>query len=287
MINFAFAIPTRNSIKTARQALLSMAGQSHADWRAVVVDDCSTDGTPEFIEACAKQLGITDRVTVLRNRQRAWEVSNVLRALSFIEDDEIVCRLDLDDYLCDLNALEIMAKAYEQNPGLEAAWSKHRWLQSSGVTNFNISQVMPADADPYRYQWVSSHLKTWRRSVSRQVADANYRGQDGSYIKRAGDQAIYLPVLKLAKRRVHVPVVMYAYRCEMSQETFSSDDARFQKEEAEFLRNRGLIVATPGDVERHAELTIKKLSSTLWREEELELAELTRLVTVNTEGLNQ
>jgi glycosyltransferase involved in cell wall biosynthesis len=272
---FAFAIPTRNSVKTAWQTLVSLAGQSHTDWYAVVVDDCSTDGTADYVEECAAELRIGDKVRVVRNSERRWEVSNVLEAMSWMGDDDVVCRLDLDDYLCDLNALEIMARAYEQVPGLEAAWSNHRWFDSNGVTNQNISAAMPNDADPYKHPWVSSHLKTWKKSVSKRVFDANYRGPDGEYIKRAGDQAIYLPVLKLAKRRVHVPVAMYAYRCEMKPETFSSEDAKFQKDEAEYLRARGFLDMSDDEINRQTELQLKKLHGTLWKQEEEELNALT------------
>ena len=240
-VTFAFAIPTRNSVKTMWQTLVSMAGQSYTNWYAVIVDDCSTDGTAEQVETYSKWLGIEHKVSVVRNKERRWEVYNVLLAMSQMDDDDIVCRLDLDDYLCDLNALEIMATAYEKIPDLEAAWSNHRWFDQNGITNQNISAALPSGVDPYKHPWVSSHFKTWKKSVSKHVFDANYRGADGEYIKRAGDQAIYLPVLALAKKRVHVPITMYAYRCDMSPATFQTDDARFQKEEAEFLRKRGFI----------------------------------------------
>jgi len=256
---FAFAIPTRNSSKTAWQALVSLAGQSYKDWHAVIVDDCSTDGTPDYVETVALSLGIADKIRVVRNDERRWEVSNVLEAMSWMGDEEIVCRLDLDDYLCDLNALEIMARAYEKIPDLEAAWSNHRWYDANGVTNQNISAALPNGADPYKHSWVSSHFKTWKKSVSKQVFDANYRGVDDEYIKRAGDQAIYLPVLALAKRRVHVPVTMYAYRCDMNPETFQTDDAKFQKEEADFLRKRGLLNMSMDEIERRDMLAGKKM----------------------------
>jgi len=261
MIEFGFAIPTRNSVKTARQAIASMAFQSYPHWHAVVVDDCSTDGTANFIEKCAEEFGVSDKVRVIRNKERMWEVHNVLVAMSWMDDEDIVCRLDLDDYLCDLNALEILAKAYTEIPDLDAAWTNHRWFDERGITSQNISAGMPANADPYKHPWVSSHLKTWRKEVSKRVFDANYRGPDDEYIKRAGDQAIYLPVLKLARRRVHIPVATYAYRCDMSPETFQTDDAKFQKEEAEFLRARGFLNMSMDEINRRSELAYKNLKN--------------------------
>ena len=64
------------------------------------------------------------------------------------------------------------------------------------------------------------------------VHDDNFRGKDGEYFKRIGDQAIYLPVLKNAKGNWHFePRVMYHYTIDIKKETFESEDAQFQKEE--------------------------------------------------------
>ena len=105
----------------------------------------------------------------------------------------------------------------------------------------NISGPMQDGADPYKHPWVSSHLKTFRKSLITNVPDENFRGPDGDYIKRAGDQAIYLPVLHNSKKRGFFPRVMYYYRIDMKPETFQSDDAKFQKSEGEFLRERGYV----------------------------------------------
>ena len=106
----------------------------------------------------------------------------------------------------------------------------------------NISGPLPKDADPYKHPWVSSHLKTFRKFLIEGVKDENFRNQDGDYFKRIGDQAIYLPVLHRSAGNWHFePFVAYHYTIDMSPKTFQSDDAKFQKSEAEFLRERGFI----------------------------------------------
>lgn len=238
---FAFAIPTRNSTKTLEQALVSLAGQSYKNWRAVIVDDCSTDGTASAIEIVASELGIRNKLTVIQNDERLWEIANTLKALEVIQPDEIVCRLDLDDYLCDLNALEIIARRYDKDPELDALWTAHRWFDANGITTMNISKSMPQGADPYAHPWVSSHLKTFRRSLLTDVSDANYRGKDGEYFKRIGDQTFMLPALARARKHEFLPIAAYAYFCPMDPSNFQTDDAKFQKEEADYLRARGFV----------------------------------------------
>ena len=74
------------------------------------------------------------------------------------------------------------------------------------------------------------------------VSDENFRGADGEYFKRIGDQALYLPVLKNAKGRWHYePIVAYHYTIDLRPQTFQTDDSKYQRDEGLFLRSRGFI----------------------------------------------
>jgi glycosyltransferase involved in cell wall biosynthesis len=240
-VKFAFAIPTRNSVETVEQALMSLAAQSYKKWRAVIVDDCSTDSTVDAIEMVALELGISNKLKIIQNTERLWEIANTVKCLEHIRDDEVVCRLDLDDYLCDLNALEIIAKHYDKDPELDIVYTAHRWYDQNGITTQNISGPMPSNADPYKYPWCASHFKTFRKSVLNDVSDMNFRDSSGEYFKRIGDQAFMLPALFKARKHKFVPISAYAYRCSMSPETFQTEDAKYQKQEADYLRNRGFV----------------------------------------------
>lgn len=241
--------------------LMSVFLQTHDNWLILIRDDMSTDGTVEKIKEVCLHNGIASRVrskegdakrghgklpymvedckvVVDVNDEKFWEVKNVLSMIrdDLVREDDIICRLDGDDFLCNLCALQDINVAYEQS-GAECLWTAHRWAD----TWQNISQALPDGADVYKHPWVTSHLKTFRKSLITGVSDENFRGPDGEYIKRAGDQAIYLPVLHNAHIRVFLPTVTYYYTIDMSPETFQTDDAKFQKEEAEFLRNRGYV----------------------------------------------
>lgn len=240
---FVFIVPMRNASKTLAQMLHSLHGQSYDTWRAVLIDDVSDRSELQKMRQTIEHFRaldtVDDRFTVICNDQRRWEMANVLTGLAFCDDDSIVCRIDADDFLSDLDALRILNDVY--NAGHDCVWTAHRWFDDERVTSFNISGPLQPNDDPYRAKWVSSHLKTFRRRLITGVNDQNFRGQDGEYIKRAGDQALYLPVLKRAQNRTYLPMVMYAYRCCMRQETFATADATFQKDEAEFLRSRGFV----------------------------------------------
>lgn len=234
---FVFVVPTYNAKDTIQQMFLSVVSQTYSNWRIIFRDDLSTDGTPELIEGLTKFFGLSDRISLTRNETKKWEVQNIVEMIKEIDEDEIVCRLDGDDWLCDLDALAIIDSRYRHS-NIGALWTNHRW----GFTSQNISGPMAPNADPYQHVWKASHFKTFRKKLITSVSDENFRGEDGAYFKRIGDQAIYLPVLhNAAGRWEHLPITAYHYTIDMSPQTFQTDDAKFQRDEAIFLRQRGFL----------------------------------------------
>lgn len=235
---FTFVMPAFNAQDTIAYSISSLMMQNYPDWNLVVLDDMSTDNTVEIIEGLCKNHGFTeDKIKLIVNTEKKWEIQNVLEGLSHCDENDIVCRMDGDDWLCDTDALAIINHAYKTK-GVDALWTAHRW----GFTNKTVSAALPTEMNPYKHPWVSSHLKTFRKSLLSGVKDENYRNSKGEYFKRIGDQVFYLPALYQAAGNWHYePIIAYHYTIDIKQETFQSDDAKFQKSEAEELRARGFI----------------------------------------------
>lgn len=238
MNRFSFVAPMFNASETLERMLHSIYGQSYNDWRIFLIDDVSD---PEHRKKCSQTIDAfrnfgSCKINVTWNDEKLWEVANVLNGISMCDDNDIVVRIDADDWICDLDALAIINQCYTET-GCDTLWTAHRW----GFSDQNISGPMAQTANPYKHPWVSSHMKTFRKRLINDVNDANFRGEDGKYIKRAGDQAIYLPVLHKSKMRVFLPRVMYHYTIDDIPETYQTADAKFQKSEAEFLRYRGFV----------------------------------------------
>jgi len=235
---FVFVAPMFNASKTLARMLHSLYGQSYSNWRLILIDDVSNVDETRICANIIEGFDAfnSDKIDVTWSRAKKWEVANVLQGISRCQPDDIVCRIDADDWLTDLDALAIIDQVYKQHK-LDCLWTAHRW----GLSDKNISGPMAPGADPYRHPWVSSHLKTFRKRLLDGVNDENFRGEDGQYIRRAGDQAIYLPVLHNSRARAYLPRVMYHYTIEHVPETYQTPDARFQRDEALFLRARGYV----------------------------------------------
>jgi len=235
---FVFIMPAYNAKDTIARTILSVWSQTHDNWKILIRDDMSTDATVDVVAGVKEYLSIPDeKLFIETNTTKKWEVRNILELLEHCHDDDIVCRLDGDDWLCDCDALSIINHRYD-TLGVDALWTAHRW----SFTNQNISGPLPKDANVYSHPWVSSHLKTFRKKLINNVPDENFKAQDGEYFKRIGDQAIYLPILHQAAGNWHFePIVAYHYTIKMEPETFQSEDAKFQQAEALYLRERGFV----------------------------------------------
>ena len=240
--SFVFVTPAFNCQNDIIQTVRSAYAQSYDNWRMVVYDDMSTDNTAQVVEDLSKQLNLGSRLSVVSRSVKYGEVRNTVDAVKCIEDDEVVCRLDAGDWLTDLDTLKILDMIYKHH-GPAVLWTKHRWAYSDQ----NISDhLIHPDANIYEHPWVTSHLKTFRRSSMKGINHKNYLDKHGNWIMIACDQAIFLPMLHKAfldrKPRLFLPLVTYHYNIDIDDpDLFSTERALAQKTSGEWIRDRGYI----------------------------------------------
>lgn len=242
---FVFVIPAFNCEETIKKTLFSIIAQSYTDYRIIVCEDMSTDQTSQVVEDFKNKLSLGEQLVLFNRTEKYGEVRNTLSSLDLIEDDEIVCRLDGGDWLTDNDGLYVINEAYKTlNPAV--LWTAHRW----GYTGANISGPLKDNISVYKQPWVSSHLKTFRKSSFKNINHNNFRDSSGNFIMIACDQAIFLPLLHkslLEKRKcVFLPLVMYHYDFNLKDRDFvrevsSSERAHRQARTALWIRERGYI----------------------------------------------
>lgn len=252
---FVIIAPFYNQGKNIEQFLASIYYQTYSDWKIILLDDlsddnsyykllefcknnkinlCEIDGEDQILQSPKSDSAF--KIFYVKNKNKLWEVENILNALKICHNNDIILRIDPDDFLFNLMSLEILNNAYNGH-GAEAIWTSHVWKGSYR----NISGPMPSNADVYKHPWVSSHLKSFRKYLINDVKDENFRRWDGKYFTRIGDQAIYLPVLHNTNKKGFLDIPMYWYNIEDKPETYQTDDAKLQKQECDFLRARGYI----------------------------------------------
>jgi len=240
---FVFVVPYFNAADDISKTIHSIMAQSYDDWRAILINDVSTDTGPELVRNIVEGSIHKNKFTLIDRTEKHGEVKNTLKSIENIEDEEVVCRLDGGDWLLENDLLWILNENYK-DPSLAVSWTSHRW----SYTNKNISG--PLSLKPgqtvYQHPWVSSHLKTFKTKQLRKVPKANFFTDDGEYIMIACDQAIFLPMMHLShlegKKLNFLPIVGYHYNIDLGDKNlFTSQRSIKQKMSAETIRARGYI----------------------------------------------
>jgi len=242
---FVFVIPYFNCQEDITRTIYSMVSQSYDDWRAVLINDLSTDGTRDVVHKACNSLPnhLRNKFTLVDNEEKHGEVRNTLRTVQTIDDSDVVCRLDGGDWLTENDLLSILDSVY-QDEKVEVAWTAHRWSYTtrniSGPMNLSNGQTV------YQHPWVSSHLKTFRCGSLKKVPVRNFKDDEDNFIMIACDQAVFLPMMHIAhsegKKLQFVPIVGYHYNIDLSNKNlFTNERSIRQKLSAEGIRKRGFL----------------------------------------------
>lgn len=233
----AFVIPCYNAGPNLRALFKSLKEQTDNDWCVHIVDDMSTDETREVENEISKEIypqgcedpdlytlkmppSAVNKYGIPRlplsgnfNRERKYALRNIVESVTgegrvscYVEPSDIVAVIDGDDQLCNSRTVELLHRAYD-DPEVDVAWTAHRW----DINGMNISREMPQGVNPYQYPWCSSHLKTFRASLLRSIPTVNFKDHRGEWFQRGYDQALMLPLIFKARKRLYIPDVCYQY----------------------------------------------------------------------------
>jgi glycosyltransferase involved in cell wall biosynthesis len=113
----AVVIGTYNQLRFIEAAIRSVAAQTYPHFDCVVVDDCSTDGSPERVERCLASLA-DPRFRFIRRERNGGQMATVLAGLD-ATGGQFVAILDGDD-MWDPEFLERHVEAHLSRAGAAA-----------------------------------------------------------------------------------------------------------------------------------------------------------------------
>ncbi len=86
----AIVIPSYNNRPWYQQNLRSLCAQEYDNFRAIYVDDGSSDQTGEFMEKFIMDHAVGHRIQLIRNPVRVGALENLYRSIHACDDQEIV-----------------------------------------------------------------------------------------------------------------------------------------------------------------------------------------------------
>lgn len=198
-------VPCRNCARWIAPCLDSVHEQGYADWRLLVADDASDDGTADAVRPYLSD----PRITYRRLPERGWLMANTWDALARIAPGpaDVVAILDGDDRLLP-GALERVFA--EHAKGYDVCWTD---MEIEGETGSTGRPLIP-DVPVRRQAWCLSQLRTFKGYLLEGVDEDRLRDARGGFCRAAGDLALYFQLIERAGayKTSFIPEKLYRYR---------------------------------------------------------------------------
>lgn len=209
---FFVVIASYNNAPCCESNLESLIRQDYPHWRAVYIDDASSDDTADLVERFVTSAGVGERFTLVTNEARRFPLANQYDVISRCAGDEVVVILDGDDRLANDQVLSFLNRIY-QDPDVWLTYGSYV-NASDGQRGHFCAQLPLTVIEHNRYRhhpWVSSHLRSFYGWLFHKIRVADLQ-QNGEFFKCAGDLAISYPMLEIAGTHSrYIRDILYVY----------------------------------------------------------------------------
>jgi glycosyltransferase involved in cell wall biosynthesis len=212
MRKIVVVIPSYNNRQWYERNLFSVCSQDYDNYRAIYVDDCSSDETGDLVEKFIADNGLGMRIHLIRNPARMGALQNLYNTIHSCDDEEIVILLDGDDWFTHNGVLKKIDAVYS-DPN---CWMTYGQYESWPDTMTVYSRQIPHDiteTNNFRgYEWCSSHLRSFYAWLFKKIKKEDLISPCGTFYSMAWDQAIMFPMLEMSGHRaIFISDILYIY----------------------------------------------------------------------------
>ena len=169
----------------------SVLKQDYQDYMIHIIDDMSTDKTGIVIDNYFKNTkhNIIHASTKLYGNQ----AQRILMTNPIIKDDDIVCVVDLDDWLPDNNVLKRLESYYSG----DILFTFGDYIVY-GENKSSINAMPDIEKLRSNARFTTSHLKSWKHKLYKGIRDEDFKDKNGCYYITAQDYIYCIPMLEMA-----------------------------------------------------------------------------------------
>lgn len=208
--HFTIIIDSCNHEDWIERCLNTCLTQKYNNYEVVLVDAVSDDKTFEIAKDYEKEF---KNLRLYQNKIRLPQVANFLWLAELSKPKTICVSIDSDDWLKNSKVLQKLNEVYN---------SGDVWMTYGTYEEFpyrSVSHIYKAYPDDViknktfrEYQWLASHLRTFRRELIFKINVEDFKREDGQWLDTAGDQAIMLPMLELVgDKSRYISDILYVY----------------------------------------------------------------------------
>lgn len=226
---FVFIIPFRNVKPFIKECYDTILAQKYNNWIAIFCDDASTDGT-------VLEIPKDDRFIVRINENRITALPNIHYGIinSELNDNDVICILDGDDFLIKDSVLNTLNNLYQDDTLLtygQYVWPNGMIGHCKAYTEIEFLNLRNGG------YW-ASHLRTFKYKLYKElmVQDPEllcFKNNNGDFYTITYDVAIMTPLMEMAgfNRIKFNPEPVYYYRIHPQNDHYV--DAELQRQVAD------------------------------------------------------
>ena len=246
--NFVFIIPSHNNADWYQYNIKSIAKKKYNNWRAIYVDDASTDNTLNLVRKHVRELGLTKKFTYLQNPKKLGPAGSRYQAYVQTKDNEICCMLDGDDWLYGNSVLNILNDQY--SAGYNCTYGCYININHTVEKLIKIKKNPPHDYPDEIHQrksyrsvvnerFCASHMRTMQSKLIKDINADKYLKIDNKWIQVSTDMAEMFYVLeKKETKHKFIDRPMYVYNTCNSKKYITSWYRRNETPEIKEYRSK-------------------------------------------------
>jgi glycosyltransferase involved in cell wall biosynthesis len=244
MSKYSIILPVRNGGEYVKECVNSILSQTTQDFSLEVLDNCSSDGTAEWISSLKDP-----RISIHYSSKSLTIEENWSRIIS-IPKNEFITLIGHDDIL-DTNYLEVMDRLIAKHPSASLYQAHFRYIDSKGAI---IKPCKPMDEVQSASEFLAFFLAS---SIDTMGTGFMMRSKD--YDEVGGIPPRY-PNLLFADFELFINLSLKGYKATAAEETFAfrlhqsmtttSSDIKFQRAYAVFIEYLATLKAKNSDFEK-------------------------------------
>lgn len=207
-------IPSYNNEQWCIKNIESVLQQNYPHWKAVIINDCSTDRTGILLENYLLKNNLSHKISIIHNPKRRGMLANIYTAVKKAKPRWIVATVDGDDTLRGTDALSRIATIYKDNPKIWMTYGS--WVSDPiGARRCNCAAFPHEIIKKNRfrkYPYISSQLRTFYAGLFQKIRKKDMQHK-GKFFMAAGDVAFMIPMLEMASKGhfYYVQEALYTY----------------------------------------------------------------------------
>lgn len=208
MHRFVFIIASYNNKEWYRLNLNSIFMQRYGNWRAIYVNDASTDHTMDLVKEHVARCNMNDKFKFISSKQRRFQAYSRYIAYQQTHDDEYCILLDGDDWLYDEYVLTHISRTIKST-GVVCTYGGavtfcEGMLSHKVANSGHAEQVI--DKKAYRSDgWRTGHLRVMKSSVLKLIHPDDLLDATGQFITCSTDLMESWACLEMSGKK-HCPI---------------------------------------------------------------------------------